>query len=61
MSYLELYNERIFDLLGEKTGATKDWTDAGAREVILKFDELNILTGLAWRQVACTRRRSAPK
>jgi kinesin family protein 6/9 len=24
-SYLELYNERIFDLLGEKTGETKDW------------------------------------
>ena len=24
-SYLELYNERVFDLLGEKTGATKDW------------------------------------
>jgi kinesin family protein 6/9 len=24
-SYLELYNERVFDLLGEKTGNTKDW------------------------------------
>lgn len=24
-SYLELYNERVFDLLGEKTGETKDW------------------------------------
>ena len=24
-SYLELYNERVFDLLGEKTGVTKDW------------------------------------
>ena len=43
------HNDELYKSLGPE-GATKGWTD-GEREVFLKFDELNINTGLAWRQV----------
>jgi hypothetical protein len=43
------HNDALYDSLGPE-GATKGWKDE-EREVFLKFDEININAGLAWRQV----------
>ena len=43
------HNVALYESLGPE-GETKGWT-AAEREVFLKFDEINILSGLAWRKV----------
>lgn len=51
------HNIALYESLGP-SGATKGWTPA-QREVILKFDEINIMAGLVWRKVCeceCVRR-----
>ena len=50
------HNCESYEALGVEM---KDWTDA-EREVVLKFDEINILSGLAWRKVSTRQLPPAP-
>ena len=52
------HNDVLYESLGPE-GATKGWKDE-EREAILKFDEININQGLAWRKVFFHKTRSAP-